>query len=285
MKKQRRQIRLDRPPKLISIGKPRANLEKESNEKSRVVKSLKSYQIVETKYGKIRLICPNKMSEFRARTFHEKEPETLEWIDSTGKEETLWDIGANVGLYSLYAALKGLKVLAFEPSPANYHLLNSNIEMNCLYNSISAYCLAFSQKTELGSFYMASSEPGAALNSFGNAVDWQGKPFEYAMRQGMIAFSIDDFIEQFALTIPNHVKIDVDGIEPMILQGASSLLSNDSLLSLQVELDYGNEKHAYTVIEHLKKFGFETVSKSHAIMFEDTEFSNVYNVLFKRNKI
>lgn len=285
MKKQRRQIGLDRHPELTSTGKPRAYLEKKSNEKSRVVESLKSYQIVETKYGKISLLCPNKMAEFRARTFYEKEPETLEWIDSTGKEETLWDIGANVGLYSLYAAQKGLKVLAFEPSPANYHLLNGNIEMNCLYNSISAYCLAFSLKTELGSFYMASSEPGAAINSFGSAVDWQGKPFEHAMRQGMIAFSIDDFIEQFAPAIPNHVKIDVDGIEPMILRGASSLLSNDSLLSLQVELDYGNEKHAYTVIEHLKKFGFETVSKSHAEMFENTEFSNVYNVLFKRNKI
>ena len=127
MKKQRRQIELGRIPELISTGKPPAYLEKESNEKSRVVESLKSYQIIETKYGKLSLLCPNKITEFRARTFHEKEPETLEWIDSIGKEETLWDIGANVGLYSMYAAQKGLKVLAFEPSPANYHLLNSNI--------------------------------------------------------------------------------------------------------------------------------------------------------------
>ena len=285
MKKQWRQIRFDRLPELINTGKVCAYLEKKSNEKSCVVESLKSYEIVETKYGKISLLCPNKMTVFRARTFHEKEPETLEWIDSTGKEETLWDIGANVGLYSLYAAQKGLKVLAFEPSPANYHLLNSNIEMNSLYNSISAYCLAFSLKTELGSFYMASSEPGDALNSFGNAVDWQGKPFKHSMKQGMIAFSIDDFIEQFSPAIPNHVKIDVDGIEPMILRGASSLLCNDSLLSLQVELDYGNEKHAYAVIEHLKKYGFETVSKKHAEMFENSKFSNVYNVLFRRNKL
>ena len=220
--------------------------------------------------------------EAEIKTLEEKE--TLEWIDSIGKGETLWDIGANVGLYSLYAAQSGVHVLAFEPSPANYHLLNSNIEKNCLHHSISAYCLAFSEKTELGSFYMSSTEAGSALNSFGEAVDWQGKPFDPAMRQGMIAFAIDDFIKQFDPALPNHLKIDVDGIEPLILRGASSLLSEDSLLSLQVELDYGNEKHAYTVIEHLKKFGFETVSKSHAEMFENTEFSNVYNVLFKRNR-
>ena len=191
-----RQIEFSCFPKLVSRGKAPAYLEKESNEKSFEVGSLKSYQIIETKYGKLSLLCPNKITEFRARTFHEKEPETLEWIDSIGKEETLWDIGANVGLYSMYAAQKGLKVLAFEPSPANYHLLNSNIEKNCLYNSVSAYCLAFSEKTELGSFYMSSTEAGSALNSLGEPVDWQGRPYNPAMIQGMIAFSIDDFVKQ-----------------------------------------------------------------------------------------
>ena len=249
-----------------------------------LVEALSPQQTVTTRHGDLYFQCPSKTAEFRARTFHEKEPETLEWIDSIGKGETLWDIGANVGLYSLYAAQSGVHVLAFEPSPANYHLLNSNIEKNCLHHSISAYCLAFSEKTELGSFYMSSTEAGSALNSFGEAVDWQGKPYDPAMRQGMIAFAIDDFIKQFDPALPNHLKIDVDGIEPLILRGASSLLSEDNLLSLQVELDYGNEKHADTVIEHLKEFGFEAISKCHAEMFENSEFSNVYNVLFKRNK-
>ena len=130
---------------------------------------------------------PAKTADFRIRTFHEKEPETLEWIDSINEDEVFWDIGANISIYSLYAAIRGLRVLSFEPSPANYHLLNSNIEKNCLNHSISAYCLAFSEKTELGSFYMSSTEAGSALNSFGEAVDWQGKPYDPAMRQGMIA--------------------------------------------------------------------------------------------------
>ena len=69
-------------------------------------------------------------------------------------------------------------MIAFEPSPANYHLLNSNIEKNSLHHTISAYCLAFSEKTEIGSFYMSSSEAGSALNSFGEALDWQGRPFD-----------------------------------------------------------------------------------------------------------
>ena len=84
--------------------------------------------------------------------------------------------------------------------------------------------------------------------------------------------------------LPNHLKIEVDGIEPMILQGATNLLSKESLLSLQVELDFGNETHAYAAIKNLNKFGFEATSKRHAEMFESSEYSNLYNVLFKRNK-
>ena len=49
---------------------------------------------------------PNKLNHFRVDTFSEKEPETLEWIDTFPDNSTLWDIGANVGLYSIYAAKK-----------------------------------------------------------------------------------------------------------------------------------------------------------------------------------
>ena len=258
--------------------------ENQTSVRSYLAEALAPQLTVKTKHGSLHLLCPSKTAEFRARTFHEKEPETLEWIDSIGEDEILWDIGANVGLYSLYAAKSGIRVLAFEPAPANYQLLNYNIQKNGLHHAISAYCLAFSEKTELGSFYMSSTEAGSALNSFGEPLDWQGKPYDPAMRQGMIAFSIDDFVKQFAPAPPNHLKIDVDGIEPMILQGAASLLSKECLLSLQVELDYGNETHAYAVIKNLNKFGFEATSKRHAEMFENSEYSNLYNVLFKRNK-
>ena len=54
-------------------------------------------------------------SAFRFNTLLDKEPETIEWIDSFKPGETLWDIGANVGIYSIYAGLRGLNVLSFEP--------------------------------------------------------------------------------------------------------------------------------------------------------------------------
>ena len=68
------------------------------------------------------------------KLFSQKEPETLEWIDnfdSNGKT-IFWDIGANIGLYSIYAATKfdSLDIFAFEPSTSNLRVLSRNISLN-----------------------------------------------------------------------------------------------------------------------------------------------------------
>ena len=75
---------------------------------------------------------------------------TLEWIDSIGEDEILWDIGTN---WFHFAVKSGIRVLAFEPAPANYQLLNYNIQKNGLHHAIWPL-FAFSEKTELGSFYI-----------------------------------------------------------------------------------------------------------------------------------
>ena len=60
---------------------------------------------------------PNRLNRFRIDTFSTKEPETLDWIDAIQEGSVLWDIGANVGLYSCYAAkARRCRVVAFEPS-------------------------------------------------------------------------------------------------------------------------------------------------------------------------
>ena len=78
-----------------------------------------SYKKIIILNKEISFFIPNQLTEYRVDTFFTKEPETLEWIDTFDRNKDLifWDIGANVGLYSIYNALKNVnsKTISFEP--------------------------------------------------------------------------------------------------------------------------------------------------------------------------
>jgi len=235
-----------------------------------------------TDFGSIKFFCPGKLPEWRAQTILTKEPETLEWIGTFKDADILWDIGANVGVYSLYAATKGHTVLSFEPSPSNYYLLSRNIEINKLDNKILAYCIAFNDITKLDVFFMANTELGGALNSFGEATDWQGNPFTPSLKQAMVGFSVDEFIEYFKPLFPNHIKLDVDGIEDKIVKGAKKTLADKRLKSVLIELDAERQEYLREVNLLFENSGLILLKKEHAPEFDNSKFATVYNHIFVR---
>jgi FkbM family methyltransferase len=238
---------------------------------------------VKTKYGSIFFCCPGEVPFFRAETLLTKEPETIEWIDSFQEDSVFWDIGANIGVYSLYAALKpDVRVLAFEPSAFNYHILNRNIEINKMDDKIFSLCLAFTDKTCLDHLYMTNTNVGGALSSFAEAIDWKGKHVTAKFRQWMIGFSIDDFIGRFSPLFPNHIKIDVDGIEGKIIKGAKKTISDKRLKSLLIELDTSRKGYYQDIIQLLENVGMKLIARKHTSNFDKGEFVPVYNHIFVR---
>jgi FkbM family methyltransferase len=235
-----------------------------------------------TPAGVIRFFCPAPLPEWRARTLLAKEPETLEWIDRFDTGDVFWDIGANVGIYSVYAGFRGMRVCAFEPSAPNYYLLNRNIEINALNERISAHCVAFSDQTGLDTLYMTSSELGGALNSFGEKIDWQGNLLQASTQQATIGYTLDEFINRFQIDFPNHIKIDVDGIEDKIIKGAKKTLLDARLKSVLVELDSGRQDYCDSVIGLISAGGMKFVEKRHAPMFDNTQYSSCFNYFFRR---
>jgi FkbM family methyltransferase len=231
--------------------------------------------------GSLKFFCPSHLPEWRARTLMSKEPETLEWIDGFAKTDVLWDVGANVGLYSLYAALRGLTVLSFEPSPGNYYLLSRNVELNGFDDRVSSYCIAFNDNTRLDAFYMSNTELGGALSSFGEATDWKGETFKAKFKQAMVGFSIDEFIKQFAPSFPNHLKIDVDGIEKKIVDGASTTLADKRLKSVLIELN-SNLNETGEIIQKMIGHGLSLLKREHAEAYYLDEAKAVYNYIFVR---
>jgi FkbM family methyltransferase len=236
-----------------------------------------------TNFGTIKFFCPGKMLVGRARSLLSKEPETIEWINTFNDNEVFWDIGSNVGLYSLYAGLNpSLTILSFEPSPSNYYILSRNIEINKMDDRISAYCLAFNDVSGLNTFYMQNTELGGALNSFAEPVDCQGNPFTASLKQAMIGFSIDDFIKQFNPPFPNHIKIDVDGIENKIINGAKNTLPDGRLKSLLVELDSDKEQYTNSVVQVIEDAGLKFRAKKHCPRFDTGPYASIYNYIFIR---
>ncbi len=204
--------------------------------------------------------CPSHDTVYRAVEFLKKEPETLSWIDSFSGNDLLWDIGANIGSYSLYAAKnKNLQVFAFEPSFSNFCFLNENIKLNNLGDKITAYCIALAREPFLGTFNMGDTVAGGAHYHFGSAVD----SFQYPgigetkvqFKQGMLGLSIDDLISQYKLNFPQHIKIDVDGIEADIIQGAKNTLKDLRLKSVLIEIDE-SDAGSKSILSAMENAGF-----------------------------
>lgn len=192
----------------------------------------------ETRYGPVHFYCPATWPYSRSDML--KEPKTYEWIETFKTSDVFWDVGANVGVYSLYAAKRGHRVYAFEPAAVNYFVLAKNVELNELDDQITFLNVALNDKTILSSLYMSHTRIGGAQHSFGEPQNAETKLKPYArpnmFRQSAIGYSIDGFIETFEAEFPNHIKIDVDGNEDKIISGASNTVTDPRLKSLLVEI-------------------------------------------------
>ncbi|MBI4823533.1 MAG: FkbM family methyltransferase [Nitrospirae bacterium] len=220
---------------------------------------------------------------WRAMTLFTKEPETIKWIDGFSPDDVLYDIGANVGTYTVYAAVTGKTkaVLAFEPESQNFALLNENVYLNDLQDKVTCINIALSNVNKLDFLYLSEFTPGMAIHSFGKPINHLRRPTKSAFKQGVISFTLDRFIEMYNPEFPSHIKIDVDGLEKEIIEGARNTLSDRRLKSLLVEI---NEelKEDLKLIEDLRALGFDVKYRGHAPMFDTGPFSKVFNYIFVR---
>lgn len=185
----------------------------------------------------LKFFAPGYKPGIRGITILTKQPEVPLWIDSFEEGEVLWDVGANVGVYSLYAALKpGVRVLSFEPEASNYFVLTRNVFHNEMWDRIKTYCVALSDKSTLGELSMFHMAIGGSKHAFGEPAESWVEDDAIVFQQGMVGFTIDDLVERFECPFPNHIKIDVDGIEEKIISGAETTIRDSRLKSILVEI-------------------------------------------------
>jgi len=192
-----------------------------------------------------KLVVQSEIEIWRAADFWKKEPETIAWIDSFAPGSVFWDIGANVGVFSLYAATKKLEsVKAFEPDNSNYYACIENVGVNVdaigsVFDEYDIRPYAFSDYDGKGMFHVHHPGPGNSGGQVGEAVDELGREFKPAESYEVEVYRIDTLAGR--LGIPNHIKIDVDGHEWRILQGGIATLASADVKSVLVEVN-SNEK-------------------------------------------
>lgn len=177
-------------------------------------------------------------SEWRVKTLFTKEPGTIDWIHSFRRGETYVDVGANIGMYTIYAGVvAGARAFAFEPESQNYAELCRSIFFNeGARKDIVAWCAAIGDKpVDISRLLVRDLQTGFSFHDFGEPSRDYSPEERFA--QGSVGFSLDHLVSSGAIPEPAHVKIDVDGHEDKVVRGMAGLLERRVMRTVLIESD------------------------------------------------
>jgi FkbM family methyltransferase len=143
------------------------------------------------------------------------------------------DVGANVGSYTILAsAALGAKTIAFEPIPTTYGHLVDNIDLNGVHDLVTAHNIGVG--AERGELIFTSS-----LDTVNHVLG----AAESDIASTKIAVNTLD--ETLGESRPTVIKIDVEGFETRVIDGAGKALSRDTLLAVVMELNGSGERYGF----------------------------------------
>ncbi len=212
------------------------------------------------------------IERWRADTVLTKEPETIAWLDRTiAAESVFYDVGANVGLYSLYAANLfpgAVRAVCFEPEPMNFARLNQNIAANGLSERMIAYPVGLGAERRFDIMPLSVLESGGALHGAASIEDGAA-----AHVVGVSIWPLDDVLAAASeLPRPTHLKIDVDGPELAVVTGAKAMLGDPALRHVLIEVTAAERG---TIEAALAGAGFEVTAQG-------AEHDGMFNLIFEK---
>ena len=226
---------------------------------------------------------PNALCRYRVSTFETKEPETLQWIEDCGGG-VFYDVGANVGIFSVfYAKLFGSPVYAFEPSSFNLKVLVKNIALNGVSDLVTVIPTPLSDDFGISNLTFSMLDEGGSMTHFEDHLDSDQGERESRLYYRTWGAPLAAMVKApFNLPEPALIKVDVDGLEDLVLLGAAEVLSLPSLKSVLVEVDERYPDSKNRVEDLLRSSGLKFMHKQRSTMFEDTVFRHSFNQVWRR---
>lgn len=225
-----------------------------------VLQKLSSFNMIKINLIKIFLKDGNERLYLFNKVSFVVEKDLINWIDSFRNKDVFYDIGSNVGMFSIYAAKKKkLNVVCFEPHYANCETFLYNVRLNNVEKNIILFPLLLSNKIKISKFSLRDLTPSAAKNEIthakskyiiGENVNTNSKSkkkrnsesiLDSALTINALTDTLDNIINKYKLLRPTKVKIDVDGAEFIILNGFRGNLRYVSEIMIEMyerDVDY-----------------------------------------------
>jgi FkbM family methyltransferase len=212
---------------------------------------------VELEGKRIKMHTESAFEWMRVQSFYNDKHIIKAIAERLDEKSHFWDIGTSIGLYSNMIAkfVPNGKVVSFEPEIRSRARLNENITLN-KNNNVKVCPVALGDKK--GKLYLALADKASAgthrvvETAEGNV-------------QEIDIYSADAYRSQENLSVPNAIKIDVEGQEEKVVLGAKNTLSNKNCHTVIIEVHFAilasnNDKGApERITEHLKQAGFNKV--------------------------
>ena len=218
---------------------------------------------------------------WRAKTVLQEEPLMISWVRAMDSHDVVLDIGANVGMYTILIASKVATVYSCDLDPLNISVLKENLFLNDLLQKVKIIPLACGAKTEMVDVKFRSLSYGDALQLISGGDETQSSGSnEYSSGHisSVLQMSLDELFADAKLVKPNKIKIDVDGNELTVLQGAKDLI----LSANEVYFEDSLSDSCKTVVQFLLSVGFEKYQSVEVFSINSSDQRIGENIVFKK---
>ena len=158
--------------------------------------------------------------------------DTNRWITTFSKNDVFYDVGANMGLYSIMAAkFMHAKVYAVEIDLMNTRMLYENIHMNNCQEKVTVLPFGLDSSSHQEKLFLKTMSYGDALHNLREPNELVINPS--GIQVNVPVFRLDDVIKILRLPLPTKLKIDVDGIDFDVLKGSTDALKTVNSLVIE----------------------------------------------------
>jgi FkbM family methyltransferase len=205
------------------------------------------------------------------------ETENLDFIDRIEEGKVMYDLGACEGRFSIYAAVKGIRVVSFEPEAKNFLVFSQNIALNDIpQNQLTAIHAGVGARNGKAVINIGQPWEGGHQKVVEHDEIRNDLNFNFVENQEINLIALDTFIAEGKYPAPDYLKIDIDGSEMPFLEGAKQTLQSANLKGIIFELNE-EDPNFKNIIQIFEQYGFT----------EDERFGvpnepSLYNIVFSK---